>query len=883
MITVDEIRKKFLEFFRSKQFLIVESSSLVPKDPTLLFTNSGMVQFKNYFSSSEKPPCSRIASVQKCVRAGGKHNDLDNVGYTARHHTFFEMLGNFSFGDYFKNEAIAWAWEFLTDILGISKEKLLVTVYHSDKETYDIWRNRIGLAPEKIIKIATKDNFWEMGDTGPCGPCSEIFYDHGEEVAGGLPGSINEDGDRYTEVWNIVFTQFNRNQKGELEELSSRNIDTGTGLERLAAVLQGVHSNYEIDLFRKIIESSRELFGDGDIFAHRIVADHLRSSSFLICDGVLPSKEGRGYVLRRIVRRALLQLHKLGSRDLSMHRLVPCLAKIMGNAYPDLRKREEFIVETMRGEETRFALTLEKGLSLLERKMSSTGENILDGSDAFELYDTYGFPLDLTEIVLADRGIRVDIEGFNREMEKQKIRARASWVGSGDVLESNLYSKIAGKTDFVGYSGTESEGQIVQLARNGNIVKEAREGELIDIIIDSSCFFGESGGQMGDRGSIFLKNSKGPESAIASSLAVENTIKSSSGLIVHRGIVKNGRFRLGDRVVLEVDEVRRNRIRANHSATHLLHFALKHLLGHSVVGQRGSQVDADCLRFDFSCDKHLETGVIRSVEEVVNSLVLENSEALVETMSLIEAKELGATALFSEKYGETVRVVFLAARNRYLDSDTINGYYSAELCGGTHVQRTGDIGLFKITKVESIAAGVKRIEARTALEALRHVNEKIDVVDELSYILKIGHGKIRERLESILEENKKMRTQLSAAEKSKLSAMPLLERSVGGIRVIFRDFSGSGVSFRDIRQFMVSQRNSVYSKDAVLSAVCPGESGKYLIIIALSENLVGRYSAVELLRKLGSNGGGVSNFATGSTDRPVDIESLSRAISGESY
>ncbi|MDR3079139.1 MAG: alanine--tRNA ligase [Rickettsiales bacterium] len=882
MLTVDEIRRKFLEFFRARQFLLVQSSSLVPSDPTLLFTNSGMVQFKSYFSGSAKPPCPRIASVQRCVRAGGKHNDLDNVGYTARHHTFFEMLGNFSFGDYFKREALGWAWEFLTDVLGIPRDRLLVTVYHDDREAQDIWQNDIHLAPGKIIKIATKDNFWEMGETGPCGPCSEIFYDHGEEVAGGPPGSADADGDRYTEIWNIVFTQFSRDGKGELHELPTKNIDTGIGLERLAAVLQGVHSNYEIDLFRKIIDSSRELFGEGDIFAHRIVADHIRSSSFLICDGVLPSNEGRGYVLRRIVRRALLQLYRLGSRDLALHRLVPCLVEVMGEAYPELVERREFIGEVMGSEEGKFALTLEKGMGLLEKRAASASGGILSGPEAFELYDTYGFPLDLTEIILGARGMRVDVEGFEREMEKQKLRARASWTGSGDALEGDLYSGIDEKTDFVGYQRTESEGRIVRLVRDGGLAGEVTEGDRIDLVTDSSCFFGESGGQVGDQGRILLGSPEELSNGeVAGSMAVENTLRTPGGLIVHRGILEKGKFRQGDRVTLEVQGARRARIAANHSATHLLHFALRNLLGSGVVSQRGSQVDADCLRFDFSCDRHLDGDAIRSLEETVNSLIIENSESLLETMDLEKAREMGATALFGEKYGRTVRVVFLAAQNDYLKCNTINGYYSVELCGGTHVRRTGDIGLFKITRVESIAAGVRRIEARTALEALRYVNGKMDMLDGVAGTLRIGPGKVRERVESLLEENKSLKARLSSAEKLRLAAIPLGERVIHGIRVLFGDFTESGASFGDIRQLMASRRGGANAKDTLLSALCPGEGGKFTIILILAENITDRYSAPDLLRKLGSRGGGVPGFATGSLDHRLGLESIVRVLSGE--
>ncbi|MDR2777450.1 MAG: alanine--tRNA ligase [Rickettsiales bacterium] len=876
MATVDEIREKFLEFFRSKQFLIVGSSSLVPNDPTLLFTNSGMVQFKNYFSGVERPECPRIATAQKCVRAGGKHNDLDNVGYTARHHTFFEMLGNFSFGDYFKREAIAWAWEFLTGTLAIAEDRLLVTVYHSDREAYDIWHNEIGLAPEKIIKIATNDNFWEMGDIGPCGPCSEIFYDHGEEIAGGPPGSADEDGDRYVEIWNIVFTQFNKNEKGILEELSNRNIDTGIGLERLAAVLQGVHNNYDIDLFRKIIDRSRELFGDGDIFAHRIIADHLRSSGFLICDGVLPSNEGRGYVLRRIMRRAMLQLHRLGHRDLAMHKLVPCLVEVMGRAYPELKERRKFIEERMEEEEARFASTLENGMKLLGKRIDGTSGSVLSGSDAFELYDTYGFPLDLTEIILADRSMTVDVVGFNEAMEEQRKRARTSWVGSGDSAGDSIYLKIDGKTRFVGYDAVEGEARIVQLIKDGEFVGEIRENDRAEIIADCTCFFGESGGQVGDRGNILSIDPKGET---ISTMEVEDTIKSTNGLIIHRGLVESGKFMVGDKIGLHVDGARRARITANHSATHLLQFALRNLLGQNVVHQRGSHVDAESLRFDFSCNGYLDSDMVRSVEEIVNGVILENSETRVETMDLPRAKETGAIALFGEKYGDSVRVVFLGARDKPMATEAQHSYCSVELCGGSHVKRTGDIGMFKITKVESIATGVRRIEACTGMAALRYVNEKIGVVDRLGGLFKIGHEKLPEKIESLVEENRKLKLQLSSFEKSRLLATVFEEREVNGIRILFKDLRGNGASSRDIKQFVVSLRNTKYSKDTILSTLCSGESGKNIVMITLSENLVGNHSAVNILKRLGSNGGGVPNFATGSLERKIDIDSLVQAVS----
>ncbi|MDR1499099.1 MAG: alanine--tRNA ligase [Rickettsiales bacterium] len=866
MFTVNEIRSRYLKFFEKKGCEIFKSSSLVPDDPTLLFTNSGMVQFKNYFKGIEKPKFTRIATAQKSMRAGGKHNDLDNVGYTARHHTFFEMLGNFSFGDYFKKEAITWAWEFLTKELQIPEEKLVVTIYHNDEEAYNIWKNEVGLSQDKIIRISTKDNFWEMGDTGPCGPCSEIFYDHGADISGGLPGSPEEDGDRYIEVWNIVFTQFSRNEKGELEELPNKCIDTGMGLERIAAVLQGVHNNYEIHLFKKLIDNSKNIVGGSDIFSHRIIADHLRSSSFLICDGVLPSNEGRGYVLRRIMRRAMLQVHKLGCNTTSMYKLVPCLVDIMGDSYPELRENESFIMETLRAEEDRFRTTLDKGLKRLEDKLKNVDNGILDGTDAFELYDTYGFPLDLTEILLKDKNISVDTDGFEDEMQKQRERAKANWVGSGDTKVSELYLKITEKVNFEGYDKTTTSGKILKLIRNNNFVNEVKDSEEIEIITDNTCFYGETGGQMGDTGVILLVNEDGSIPVPCSLIRINNTTRVND-LVIHKGVVEIGSFRTGDRVNLSIDRAKRSKIAANHSATHLLHFALKQFLGNG-VNQKGSSTDDRRLRFDISYNGVIEKSILEKVEILVNSIIIENTEIKTETMDLEEAKKSGAVALFSEKYSKQVRVVSMGLHRN--QDNNLNSYYSVELCGGTHVRRTGNIGFFKIVSEESIASGIRRIEALTGIEALKYVNEKVNVVNSLSKSFKTGDDKVIDKIGSLIKENKDLKKQIGDREKSKLGDLKFEERESGDIRVAYGNFDD--VNPQDLKQVMIGWQNTRYKNRTVAVAICGGE--KNVAMVAVSKDLSDKYNAVELLKNIGGKGGGAGGFAMGAIGGSISIDNI---------
>lgn len=854
MFTVSEIREKYLKFFEKKGCKIIKSSSLVPDDPTLLFTNAGMVQFKNYYKGIETPKFTKATTVQKCVRAGGKHNDLDNVGYTARHHTFFEMLGNFSFGDYFKKEAISWAWEFLTKVLELPKEKLCATIYHEDEEAFEIWHKVIRLPKEKIVRL--KENFWEMGNTGPCGPCSEIFYDHGPEVEGGMPGTPEEDGDRYIEVWNLVFTQFNRNEKGELEELPKKNIDTGMGLERIAAVLQGVHNNFEIDLFKKLIDNSKNIIGDGDIFAHRIIADHLRSSSFLIADGVLPSNEGRGYVLRRIMRRAMLQVHKLGCKNVAMYKLVPCLVDLMGDAYPELKEKEEFIMENMKVEEERFRATLDKGLKRLDDKIQKVEDNILDGKDAFELYDTYGFPLDLTEILLKDKNITVDIKGFDEEMKKQKERAKANWVGSGDKAVNEIYLKIDESTNFEGYDKLICSGKIIKMIKDNNFVEEAKEGDKIEIITDNTCFYGEMGGQVGDTGIIMLTKQNAPVLPFCA-IQVKNTIKVNS-CTIHQGVIEIGSFKIGDEVNLGVNKVRRGQISANHSATHLLHFALRKLLGNMVV-QKGSLVDEKKLRFDISYNGVIEPKILQDVEEIVNSLIIENTEVKTEIMTIEDAKKTGAMALFNEKYGDKVRVVKMGLDR----SDSGEKYCSMELCGGTHVKRTGDIGFFKIVKEESIAAGIRRIEAITGIETLKFVNKKTSIVDALGENLKVGDDVIIEKIVGLQKENKDLRKQLSDTKKSKLNNIQFNEENVKDFTLAHKVLED--VSPQDLKQVVVTWQNTKYKENTVVLAIAKND-GKNTIMVAVSKDLINKYDAVELLKKFGGKGGGVATFAMGSVD-----------------
>src|SRR5882724_10107009 len=786
MSSVNDIRSTFLNYFAENGHEIVPSSPLVPRnDPTLMFTNAGMVQFKNVFTGVEKRPYQRATTSQKCVRAGGKHNDLDNVGYTARHLTFFEMLGNFSFGDYFKERAIELAWNLITKDFGLKKDKLLVTIYHTDDEAAGYWKKIAGLSDDRIIRIPTSDNFWAMGDTGPCGPCSEIFYDHGDKIPGGPPGSADAEGDRFIEIWNLVFMQYEQVTKEKRVALPRPSIDTGMGLERLAAVLQGKHDNYDIDLFRALITASADATGtspDGShAVSHRIIADHLRATSFLIADGVLPSNEGRGYVLRRIMRRAMRHAQRLGAKEPLMWRLVPALLVEMGQAYPELMRAQAIITETLRLEETRFRQTLERGLKLLDEETGRLGQDkILNGDVAFKLYDTYGFPLDLTQDILRGQGGSVDTPGFEAAMDRQRTAARKAWVGSGEATTDQIWFDVrekVGASDFLGYATEVAEGQVLALVKDGKQVKEAKAGEEIAIVANQTPFYGESGGQMGDAG-VFI-GAKGLEVAIA------DTQKKLGDIYVHYGRVTAGRLALGDAVEMRVDGERRARLRANHSATHLLHEALRRRFGPHVT-QKGSLVAPDRLRFDYSHPLAPTPEDIAAVAREVNRRVRANAEVITRLMTPQEAVERGALALFGEKYGEEVRVVSMGGEEE-------GRSFSTELCGGTHVRRTGDIGLFKIVGEAAVAAGVRRIEALTGSGAEAYVGQQERLIGETATVLRVQPGELPQRVASLVEERKRLERELTDARKRLAtggSAEDSGIKDVGGIKLATRLLDG---------------------------------------------------------------------------------------------
>ena len=756
-----DIRTAFLDFFADHDHKPVASSPLVPlNDPTLLFTNAGMVPFKNYFTGQEVPPMARAASSQKCVRAGGKHNDLDNVGYTARHHTFFEMLGNFSFGDYFKADAIEFAWTFLTKELGLPPEKLLATVYAEDDEAYGLWQKIAGLPEEKIIRIATSDNFWSMGDTGPCGPCSEIFYDHGADIEGGPPGSPDEDGDRFIEIWNLVFMQFEQQGDGTRIDLPKPSIDTGMGLERIGAVLQGKHDNYDTDLMFHLIEASADVSGtaiDGDHrVSHRVIADHLRSAAFLVADGVLPTNEGRGYVLRRIMRRAMRHAHLLGTKEPHLWQLVPALKTQMAAAYPELGRAEALIVETLKHEEGRFRDMLARGLRMLDDAVADMSGKQLPGDVAFRLYDTYGFPLDLTQDALRERGLGVDIAGFDAAMEKQRADARANWAGSGQEATEEVFFDIRnrlGPTEFVGYQSEAAEGQVVAILADGQIVDKATAGDEVALLVNQTPFYAESGGQVGDTGHV------SDDDGLA--MAISDTQKRLGDLHVLYGKIDAGDLTTGAIVHQKVNGARRTAIRANHSATHLLHEALRRVLGPHVT-QKGSLVNEAHLRFDFSHPTAMTEDDIDAVEGLVNDVIRRNDAVSTRLMTPDEAIEAGALALFGEKYGEEVRVLSMGVDAA---EDDAQAYYSVELCGGTHVRRLGDIGLLKIAHEGAVASGVRRIEAYTGQSALAHIGEQQKLLRQATDILKIAQQDLPTRLTRLLDDRKKLESELAEAQK----------------------------------------------------------------------------------------------------------------------
>lgn len=858
MNSVNEIRSAFLNYFRKEGHDVVESSPLVPRnDPTLMFTNAGMVQFKNVFTGLETRSYSRATTSQKCVRAGGKHNDLDNVGYTARHHTFFEMLGNFSFGDYFKEEAILFAWNLLTKEFGLSKEKLLVTVYHTDEDAAGYWKKIAGLSDDKIIRIATNDNFWAMGDTGPCGPCSEIFYDHGDKIWGGPPGSADEDGDRFIEIWNLVFMQYEQLSVSERVNLPRPSIDTGMGLERIAAVLQGVHDNYDIDLFKTLIRASVEATGvkaEGDFVAsHRVIADHLRSSAFLIADGVLPSNEGRGYVLRRIMRRAMRHAQLLGAKEPLIWRLLPTLVREMGQAYPELIRAEALISETLKLEETRFRKTLERGLGLLNDATSNLGKgDKLDGEVAFKLYDTYGFPLDLTQDALRRRDISVDTESFDKAMERQKAEARANWAGSGEAATETVWFAVrdkAGATEFLGYETEKAEGIITALVKDGKIVDGVHEKDECMMIVNQTPFYGESGGQVGDTGIIIGDDF---------TFEVHDTQKKANGVFVHIGVVTKGKIATNDAVELKVDSKRRSKIRANHSATHLLHEALRETLG-THVAQKGSLVTPERLRFDFSHPKPISREELDQIESLANEIVLQNAPVVTRLMAVDDAIEMGAMALFGEKYGDEVRVV---AMGEQLDDGTLkNRAWSIELCGGTHVRRTGDIGLIHIVSESAVAAGVRRIEALTASGARQFLAGQDKRVHDVASILKASPQDVTERLRILTDEKRKLEKELTDARRE----LALVgggegasddKETINGITFIGRVVSG--VSPRDLKPLADAGKQQIGS--GIVAFIGVGEDGKASAVVGVTDDLTAKFSAVDLVRvassALGGQGGG---------------------------
>ena len=860
---VNEIRSAFLDYFADNGHQIVPSSPLVPRnDPTLMFTNAGMVQFKNLFTGVEKRAYSRAASAQKVVRAGGKHNDLDNVGYTARHHTFFEMLGNFSFGDYFKATAIELAWKLITAEFGVARERLLVTVYHTDDEAFDLWKKIAGFHEDRIIRISTADNFWAMGDTGPCGPCSEIFYDQGPALQGGPPGSPDEDGDRFLEFWNLVFMQYEQVAQGARSPLPHPSIDTGMGLERMAAILQGVHSNYDIDLMRALILASAEATGvdaDGPHKAsHRVIADHLRASSFLVADGVTPSNEGRGYVLRRIMRRAMRHAQLLGAREPLMWRLVPALVREMGRAYPELIRAEILIAETLRSEETRFRTTLTRGLSILDEETRGLAAGAsLPGETAFKLYDTFGFPLDLTQDALRARDIGVDLDAFNAAMERQRAEARKAWSGSGEAATETVWFGLKdrlGATEFLGYETETAEGVVGAIVRDGAEVDRLSAGERGLVILNQTPFYGESGGQTGDTGII---------AGTGLRATVHDTQKKLGDLFVHDVEMHEGALTPNQAVELAVDHARRGAIRANHSATHLLHEALRQVLGEHIA-QKGSLVEDSRLRFDFSHPKPITGAELAEIEDIANRVILQNEPVVTRILAVEDAIASGARALFGEKYGDEVRVVSMGTNPG--DDATAGGNadrtFSVELCGGTHVERTGDIGLMTIVSEGAVAAGVRRVEARTSDGARHHLNAEARRLRDIAQLLKTPASEAPGRLAALIDERRKMERELTEARKKlamgggAASGGDTAVRDVGGVSFYARTVSG--VEMKDLKSLADEAKQVVGS--GVVAIVGVAADGKAGVVVALSKDLAGRFNAVDLVRvaaeKLGGKGGG---------------------------
>ncbi len=857
MTGLAQIRSTFLDFFRKQGHEVVASSPLVPRnDPTLMFANSGMVQFKNVFTGAEKRPYKRATTAQKCVRAGGKHNDLDNVGYTARHHTFFEMLGNFSFGDYFKPAAIEWAWTLVTKEYGLPKDRLTVTVFSEDDDAFGLWKKIAGIPESRIIRIPTSDNFWAMGDTGPCGPCSEIFFDHGDKIPGGPPGSADADGDRFIEIWNLVFMQFEQVTKEERIALPKPSIDTGMGLERISAVLQGTHDNYETDLFRSLIAAIVEetnVPAEGKYKAsNRVIADHLRASSFLIADGVLPSNEGRGYVVRRIMRRAMRHAELLGVKEPLMWKLVPALVREMGGAYPELSRAEALIEETLKLEETRFRKTLERGLRILDEESGSLGRgHVFSGETAFKLYDTYGFPLDLTQDALKLRGITVDTEAFGRAMAKQREDARQAWKGSGEARTDAIWFDIrerVGASEFLGYDTEKAEGVIRTMVADGKEVSELKQGAKGTLVLNQTPFYGEAGGQTGDHGVI--------RTAGGALFRVTETQKRVGDLIIHQGVVEKGALKVGDAVELDVDHARRSGNRQHHSATHLLHEALRETLGHHVA-QKGSLVEPDRLRFDFSHNKAMSAEEIGAVEAMANAVVLQNDEVTTRLMTVDEAIAEGAMALFGEKYGDEVRVVSMGLRpegnNRRI--------YSLELCGGTHARRTGDIGLIKIVSESASAAGVRRIEALAGEAARRYLDTQDKRVHAAASVLRVTPVDVVHRIETLLDERKKLERELAEAKKQLALGGGAAKgdegiSELGGVKLMARVIKG--INPKDMKGLVDDGKAKLGS--GVVALVGLNDEGRAGLIVGVTQDLTKRFNAVDLVRigseVLGGKGGG---------------------------
>ena len=881
-ILLSDVRKKFLEFFNKNDHQIVESSNLVPNnDPTLMFTNSGMVQFKNVFTGLEKKSFKLATTAQKCVRAGGKHNDLENVGYTPRHHTFFEMLGNFSFGDYFKEQAIHHAWNLLTKEFQIPKEKLLATVYAEDDESFNLWKKIAGFSDDKIIRIPTSDNFWSMGDTGPCGPCSEIFYDHGEKLKGGLPGSPEQDGDRYIEIWNLVFMQYEQISKDKRINLPKPSVDTGMGLERMTAVLQGTYDNYNIDHFKKIMSASADItkapINEKTIASHRVIADHLRASSFLIAEGILPSNEGRGYVLRRIMRRGMRHAHTLGSKNPVFFKLFETLLKEMSESYPELKRGQDLIVETLKNEEEKFSSLLERGIKILDENLEKVKNKILPGDIAFKLYDTYGFPLDLTADILRGKNIAVDNKGFEEAMEKSKELARANWKGSGDKSVEEKWFKVREEinaTEFLGYEYDKAEGVVLKISKGKSFINEAQTGDEVEIITNQTPFYAESGGQVGDQGFISTANCK---------IKITDTQKKMGDLHVHLGKVESGSIKIGENVNLAIDVERRNDARAYHSATHLLHEALRRTLGKHVI-QKGSLVSPEKLRFDFSHNKPIENSELNKIEKYVNDMVATSSDVRTRIMTPDEAVENGALALFGEKYGEEVRVLSMGKEG--------SAYFSTELCGGTHVRNTKDIGRFKIVSQSAIASGIRRVEAlrekqleqyeknlkQTQTNKEKKTEEEIkDIKHQLA---SLGVASPNYNSELDLTENLKNLNKQLELEKIKLVLSNKTKNIIQDNKIkdfIFRVQQLDGLPPKELRQIIDSGKKEI--QEGIVLAISSYEE-KLGIAIGVTSNLINKFDAVALVKEAsiilgGSGGGGRKDFAqSGGTDKSKINEAI---------